>query len=124
MSIWLETKTAVRSKTLLAKVGEPKTPSDYKKNRKVFSQGDSAQAIFYLEKGRVKLTVVSKEGKEAVIALFGPGAFFGEGCMGGQSLRMATAATMSECSIIRLEKARVIRALHDDPSFSSYSSTI
>lgn len=105
-------------KTLLAKVGEPKTPSDYKKNRKVFSQGDSAQAIFYLEKGRVKLTVVSKEGKEAVIALLGPGAFFGEGCMGGQSLRMATAATMSECSIIRLEKARVIRALHDDPSFS------
>jgi CRP/FNR family transcriptional regulator, cyclic AMP receptor protein len=105
-------------KTLLAKVGEPKTPSDYKKNQKVFSQGDPAQAIFYLEKGRVKLTVVSKEGKEAVIALLGPGAFFGEGCVGGQSLRMATAATMSECSIIRLEKARVIRALHEDPSFS------
>jgi CRP/FNR family cyclic AMP-dependent transcriptional regulator len=105
-------------KALLAKVDKPKTPADYKKNEKVFSQGDTAQAIFYLEKGRVKLTVVSKAGKEAVIAILGPGSFFGEGCMAGQSLRMATAATMSECAIIRLEKAGVVRALHDDPAFS------
>ena len=105
-------------KTLLAKIGKPKTQAGYQKNQKVFSQGDPAEAIFFLQKGRVKLTVVSKEGKEAVIALLGPGAFFGEGCMAGQLLRMATAETMSECSIIRVEKAGVIRALHQDPEFS------
>jgi len=105
-------------KTLLAKVGKPKAPAGYGKNQKVFSQGDAAEAIFYIQQGRVKLTVVSKEGKEAVIAIVGPGAFFGEGCMAGQSLRMSTAATMSECSIIRLQKAEVVRALHEDPAFS------
>jgi CRP/FNR family cyclic AMP-dependent transcriptional regulator len=104
--------------TFLSKVGKPKTPADYKKNQKVFSQGDPAGAIFYVQQGRVKLTVVSKEGKEAAIAILGPGAFFGEGCMAGQLLRMATATTMSECSIIRLEKAGVVRALHEDPAFS------
>ena len=105
-------------KTFLAKVGKSRTPSDYKKDQKVFSQGDPAEAIFYVQKGRIKLTVVSKGGKEAVIAILGPGAFFGEGCIAGQSLRMATAAAMSECSVIRLEKAGVIRALHEDPSFA------
>jgi CRP/FNR family transcriptional regulator, cyclic AMP receptor protein len=105
-------------KILLAKAAKPKAPADYKRNQKVFSQGDPAGAIFYVELGRVKLTVVSKEGKEAAIAILGPGAFFGEGCMAGQLLRMATATTMSECSIIRLEKAGVIRALHRDPAFA------
>src|SRR5277367_4143239 len=105
-------------KTLLSKVGNPKAPADYKKDQKVFSQGDPAAAIFYLQKGRVKLTVVSKEGKEAVIAILGPGAFFGEACMAGQLRRMALAATMSECSIIRLEQVGVIRALHEDQAFS------
>ncbi len=105
-------------RTLLAKVGTAKTPSEYKMDQKVFSQGDPAEAIYYVQRGRVKLTVVSKGGKEAVIAILGTGAFFGEGCMAGQSLRMATAAAMSECSIMRLEKVGVIRALHDDPAFS------
>jgi CRP/FNR family cyclic AMP-dependent transcriptional regulator len=105
-------------KTLLAKVGRAETHADFKKNQKVFSQGDPAGAIFYVQQGRVKLTVVSKEGKEAAIAILGPGAFFGEGCMAGQLLRMATATTMSECSIIRLEKAGVVRALHEDSAFS------
>jgi CRP/FNR family cyclic AMP-dependent transcriptional regulator len=113
-----KTKPTFDPRTLLARVGKPKTPSDYTKDQKVFSQGDLAEAIFYVQKGRVKLTVVSRGGKEAVIAILGPGAFFGEGCMAGQSLRMATAAAMSECSIMRLEKAGVLRALHQDPAFS------
>jgi len=105
-------------KALLAKVGKSKAPTDYGENQNVFSQGDPAGAIYYVHHGRVKLTVVSKEGKEAVIAIVGPGAFFGEGCMAGQLVRMSTAATMSECSIIRLEKVGVVRALHEDPAFS------
>jgi CRP-like cAMP-binding protein len=105
-------------KPFLARVGKARTQANYRKNQKVFSQGDPADSIFYLEKGRVKLTVVSKDGKEAVIAILGPGDFFGEGCLAGQLLRMSTAASMSECSIIRLEKAAVIRALHGDPAFS------
>jgi CRP/FNR family cyclic AMP-dependent transcriptional regulator len=104
--------------TLLAKVGKSRIQADYRKNQNIFSQGDPAEAIFYLLKGRVKLTVISKEGKEAVIAILGPGDFFGEGCLAGQLLRMSTAAAISESSIIRLEKAGVIRALHDDPAFS------
>jgi CRP/FNR family cyclic AMP-dependent transcriptional regulator len=105
-------------KLFLAKIGEGRSVADYGKKRKVFSQGDPADAVFYLQKGGVKLTVVSKQGKEAVIAILGPGEFFGEGCMAGQPLRMATAITMSECSIMRLAKAAMVRVLHDEPTFS------
>ncbi len=102
----------------LARIGKARTQAHYQKDQKVFSQGDPADSIFYVEKGRVKLMVVSKDGKEAVIAILAPGDFFGEGCLAGQLQRMSTAATMSECSIVRLEKAGVIRAIHDDPEFS------
>jgi CRP/FNR family cyclic AMP-dependent transcriptional regulator len=81
-------------------------------------QGDPADAVFYIQKGKIKLTVVSKQGKEAVVAILGAGDFFGEGCLAGQPFRMASAATMSECSIMRLEKAGVIRLLHEQPAFS------
>ena len=94
------------------------TQTEYRKNKSVFLQGDRAEAVFYIRKGRVKLTVLSREGKEAVIGILGTGDFFGEGCLAGQLLRMATATTMSECSILRLDKAGVIRALADDPTFS------
>jgi CRP-like cAMP-binding protein len=104
--------------TFLAKVGKGRTQADYRKNQKVFSQGDTAEDIFYLQKGSVKLTVVSKDGKEAVVAILGPGDFFGEGCLAGQLKRMSTAASMTECCIVRLNKARVVRALQDDPAFS------
>ncbi len=102
----------------LTSVGKGKTQGDYRKNQKVFSQGDPAESIFYIQKGRVKLTVVSKDGKEAVIAVLGPGDFFGEGCLAGQLQRMSTAAALSESSVTRLEKAPVMRALHDNPAFS------
>jgi CRP/FNR family cyclic AMP-dependent transcriptional regulator len=102
----------------LAKIGEGHTVSSYKKNQMVFSQGDSADAIFYIQKGKVKLTVLSKQGKEAVIGLLGLHDFFGEGCLSGQPLRMASATAMTDCQIVRLEKAQTVRVLHDEPNFS------
>jgi CRP/FNR family transcriptional regulator, cyclic AMP receptor protein len=84
-----------------------------------FSQGDSADSVFYIRKGRVKLTVVSREGKEAVVAILGvDNPFVGEGCLAGQSVRMATAFAMCECSIMRIEKAIMVRMLHEEPTFS------
>jgi CRP/FNR family cyclic AMP-dependent transcriptional regulator len=105
-------------KIFLAKVGEGRTIADYQENQIVFSQGDPADAIFYIQNGKVKLTVVSQQGKEAVIAIVGAGDFFGEGCLAGQPLRMATATAMSACAIVRLEKRSTIRVLHDEPTFS------
>jgi CRP/FNR family transcriptional regulator, cyclic AMP receptor protein len=102
----------------LAKVGKGRTLADYKKNQRVFSQGDPADAIFYIQKGKVKITVVSKQGKEAVVAILGANDFFGEGCLAGQPVRMAGAAAMAESSILRLEKPGVIRVLHQEPAFS------
>jgi CRP/FNR family cyclic AMP-dependent transcriptional regulator len=114
----MKTKPLFDPETFLTRVVKGKTQADYRKNQKVFSQGDPAESVFYVQQGRVKLTVISKDGKEAVIAILGPGDFFGEGCLAGQLHRMSTATALSECSIIRLEKAGVIRALHDDPAFS------
>jgi CRP/FNR family transcriptional regulator, cyclic AMP receptor protein len=105
-------------KSFLAEAGMGRAGTTYERNQTVFSQGDPANAIFYIQKGKIKLTVVSRGGKEAVVALLGAGDFFGEGCLGGQALRMSTATTMSECSILRLEKAAVIRLLHEQPAFS------
>jgi len=102
----------------LAKVGNGHTLADYKKNQVVFSQGDLADALFYIRKGKVKLTVVSKQGKEAVVGVLGLHDFFGEGCLSGQPLRMATATAMTDCQAMRLEKAETIQVLHDEPSFS------
>jgi CRP/FNR family transcriptional regulator, cyclic AMP receptor protein len=102
----------------LDKVGEGRTIGHYDKNQMVFAQGDLANAIFYLQKGRVKLTVLSHNGKEAVIAILEAGEFFGEGCLARQALRVSTAIAMDECSIMRLEKARMIRLLHEESAFS------
>jgi CRP-like cAMP-binding protein len=111
-------KSAFDPKAFLAKVGEGRTLADYKKNQRIFSQGDPADANFYIQTGKVKVTVVSKQGKEAVVAILGVDDFFGEGCLAGQPMRMASAAAMSECSIMRLEKPGVIRVLHSEPVFS------
>jgi CRP-like cAMP-binding protein len=153
-------------KVFLAGTGKGRTLADYAKNQTIFLQGDTADAVFYIHKGKVKLTVVSKQGKEAVVALLGPGDFFGEGCLAGrpltgsrvgvpgnhrslaeerpagrplagprvgvpwnhrsladekwagQSVRMASATALSDCSILRMEKAAVIRVLRDQPAFS------
>jgi CRP/FNR family cyclic AMP-dependent transcriptional regulator len=102
----------------LAKVVKGSTISAYRQNQLIFSQGDPADAIFYIHEGKVKLTVVSNAGKEAVIAILGPGDFLGEGCLTAQPVRMATAQAMSHGSIARLEKRATIRLLHDEPAFS------
>ena len=102
----------------LAKAGKGKTITSYRKGQVVFAQADTADGIYYIQKGKLKLTVVSKTGKEAVVALLGAGDFFGEGCLAGQQVRMSTAAAMSDCAIMRLEKADTVRVLHDEPAFS------
>jgi CRP/FNR family cyclic AMP-dependent transcriptional regulator len=105
-------------KVFLAKVGNGRSMAEYHKKQVVFAQSDPADAIFYIQKGKVKLTVVSDNGKEAVIAILGIGDFLGEGCLAGRSLYLSTATAMSECSIVRLQKSGMIRLLHDEPAFS------
>jgi CRP-like cAMP-binding protein len=84
----------------------------------IFAQGDDADAIFYIRKGKVKVAIVSKQGKEAVIALLGPDEFVGEGCLIGQPKRLATASAMTECETMRVEKTEIERVLKDEPAFS------
>ena len=102
----------------LATVDSGRTLSDYHRNEVIFTQGDPADAVFYIKTGKVKITVISEQGKEAVVAVLGSDEFCGEGCLAGQTRRMATATTMSECEIMRVEKAAIIRVLHDEPGFS------
>ena len=116
-------KTTFDAKTLLAAVGEGSATRDYQKAQPVFAQGDRADAVFFVQRGKVKLTVLSRQGKQAVIALLGPGDFFGEGCLAGQPVRMATATAMTEAAIVRLAKQTMIRALHRDAVFSELFTT-
>ncbi|MGP0095136.1 MAG: Crp/Fnr family transcriptional regulator [Xanthobacteraceae bacterium] len=102
----------------LSVAGQETAKSVYEEDKVIFSQGQAADSIFYINNGKLKLTVRSAQGKEAVVAIFGPGDFFGEGCLAGQPRRTATAAAMTECSITRLDKTVMIRALHDQPEFS------
>ena len=104
-------------KTYLAKARGGAT-KEHRKKQVIFSQGSPADAVFYIEKGKVKLTVLSARGKEAVVAILGNGDFFGEGTLAGQPLRMATATAMTECSILRVEKETMIRMLHNEPALS------
>ena len=105
-------------KSFLAKVGEGRTIAKYRKGQVVFAQGDPADAVFYIQKGNVKITVVSDRVKEAVIAILGPDEFCGEGCLAGQPRRMATVAAMTDGTIMRLEKTSIIHVLQQEPGFS------
>ena len=111
-------KATFDPKIFLAKVGEGKTVSEFRKDQIVFSQGEDADAVFYIQKGNVKLTVVSEQGKEAVVAMLGPGHFFGEGCLYGHPLRIATTRAVDECVISRIAKATMIATIHSKPEFS------
>jgi len=104
--------------TFLAKADRGKTITKYREKEVVFVQADPADSIFYIQEGKIKLTVVSTHGKEAVVAILGERSFFGEGCLAGQQLRMATAAAMCDCTIVRLEKAVAIRVLRDEAAFA------
>src|SRR5450755_2869966 len=105
-------------KAFLAMAGWGRTISKYRINQIVFSQGDPADSIFYVHDGRVKISVLSEQGKEAVVAILGPNQFCGEGCLAGQPRRIATAIAMMECEIMRLDKAAIMRVLHEEPTFS------
>ena len=111
-------KVRFDAKVFLATTNGGRSLSKYRTDKVIFSQGESADAVFYIQKGQVKITVVSEQGKEAVVAVMGPDEFCGEGCLTGQPRRMATATAMTECEIMRLEKATILRVLHDEPAFS------
>ncbi len=102
----------------LAAVGDGRTIQRYAKGSVIFAQGDSAGSVFYIQRGKVKLSIVSPRGKEAVIAILTAGAFFGEGCIAGQPVRMATAATIVDCSLVQVQKSVMVRILHDEPEFT------
>jgi CRP-like cAMP-binding protein len=105
-------------KSFLAKVGEGRSIERFGKDQIVFTQGDPADAVFYIQKGKTKVTVVSEQGKEAVVAMFGANEFFGEGCLAGQAQRIATVTAMTDSVIMRLEKAAVVDVIHRQPAFS------
>jgi len=102
----------------LATVGVARTITQCPKDYKIFSQGDPAENVFYIQQGRVKVKVISKQGKEAVIAILGPGEFLGEACLIGQTVCLATATTMVPSSILRIVKQEMLRVLHDERAFS------
>jgi CRP/FNR family cyclic AMP-dependent transcriptional regulator len=111
-------KDSFDSKMFLAKLGAGKTILAFHKNQHVFEQGDVADTVFYIQKGKVKLTVLSKQGKEAVVAILEPGQFFGEGCMNGHKLRISTTTAMEDSVITSITKEAMLAALHDEPQFS------
>jgi CRP/FNR family transcriptional regulator, cyclic AMP receptor protein len=102
----------------LTRIDSGKTTRDYRAKQVVFSQGDPADAVFFVQSGKVKLAVVSTRGKEAVIGVLEPGSFFGEGCLAGQSLRMSTASVIQSSSIVRVARATMVRVLHREPEFA------
>jgi CRP-like cAMP-binding protein len=105
-------------KAFLAKAGDGRTILESREKQTLFSQGDPSDAVFHILKGKIKLTVLSRQGKEAAIAMLEPDDFFGEGCLAGQHLRMATATATTKGSVMRIEKKAMIRLLHDQPTFS------
>ena len=111
-------RSPFNARSFLAKAGAGRTVQCLAKSGKIFSQADPADALFYIQKGKVKLTVVSNRGKQAVIAILGTGDFFGEGCLAGQPVRMSSAAALGECSLVRLEKAVAVRVIRNERGFS------
>jgi CRP/FNR family cyclic AMP-dependent transcriptional regulator len=105
-------------KAFLTRIENGKTTREYRNEQVVFSQGDAADSVFYIQSGKVKLTVVSTRGKEAVIGVLERGSFFGEGCLAGQPLRMSTASAIQPCRIIRVGRSTMVRVLHQDPEFA------
>jgi CRP-like cAMP-binding protein len=114
-----ESRQAFDPEAFLAKVSTGRTVTQYRSKQIIFAQGDLANAVFYVQKGQVKLTVVSKRGREAVIGIIGARAFFGEGCLAGQPVRLASASAMIDCSLVRLQKKAISRLLHAEPDFSA-----
>lgn len=113
-----KSKMGFDPKVFLSKIGKGRSIAKYRISQTVFSQGDQADSVLYIEDGKVKLTVVSEQGKEAVVAILGKGEFCGEGCLAGQQKRIASATAMMDCEIMHIDKGAIIRVLHDEPTFS------
>lgn len=111
-------KRAFDSKAFLSTVNGARTVAAYRKNQTVYRQGDPADAVFYIQTGKVKVTVISEQGKEAVIAFLGEGDFFGEGCLDGHVLRLAAVTALTPCSIMRIGKAEMVSVIHEQPAFA------
>jgi CRP/FNR family cyclic AMP-dependent transcriptional regulator len=105
-------------KVFLAKVNGGRTVLKYRKNQVVYRQGEPADSVFYIQTGKAKKTVVSEQGKEAMVALLGAGDFFGERCLAGQTLRLGSVSALSECAITRIPKAEIISVIHKEPAFA------
>jgi CRP/FNR family transcriptional regulator, cyclic AMP receptor protein len=114
----IKRRPSFNPKSFLAQVGDGRSIGKYRKDQTVFSQGSPADAVFFIQKGKVKVTVVSEQGKEAVVAILGTNEFFGEGCLAGQTQRISTVASMGESVIMRLEKAAIVHVIHKQPAFS------
>jgi len=114
----LETAAPFDPRLFLTKLAADKTNLDYEASQTVFSQGEAADAVFYIQIGKVQLTVVSKNGKEAVVAILPEASFFGEGCLAGQPLRMSSATTLQRCTVVRVKKSVMLDRLHREPEFA------
>ena len=114
----IKPKASFDPKTFLAKVGDGRHIVRHRKGEAVFSQGEPADTVCYIQEGKVKLTVVSEQGKEAVVAVLGPEVFFGEGCLTGQRLRIATATAATDTVIVHIKKATITALIHEEPAFS------
>jgi CRP-like cAMP-binding protein len=110
--------TPFNPQTFLTKIGRDGTNLTSSKKQILFSQGDAAEAVFYIQGGKIKLTVVSQQGKEAVVAILEQGSFFGESCLAGQTVRTSTATALEDSSIVRIDKDAMIRVLHEEPTFA------
>src|SRR5579863_6864448 len=113
-------KSSFDLQAFLTKVGLPGATLEYKNGQTVFSQGDPAKTVFYIQKGGAKLSVLSGHGKEAVVAILGEDTFFGEGCLAGQRVRMATATAVGPSTMLRIEQKEMTRVLHDEHAFSGF----
>ena len=111
-------KDSFDAQVFLAKMGRGKTILEFDKGQNVFEQGDAADTVYYIQKGRIKLTVLSDQGKEAVVGILEPGQFFGEGCLNGHKLRISTTTAMENCLVTAIAKPAMIAVLHDEPTFS------
>ena len=113
-------KTPVNLEPYLRKTTPPTKSVEYKKSRVIYSQGDRADKVYYLMRGRVKITVVSRRGSEAVIGILGPGDFLGESCLNGQSVRMSSATSLEPITLIPVQKKQIVKLLRDQPTFAHY----
>src|SRR6204780_2252314 len=111
-------KPTFNAQAFLDSAGIARRIVEYRKSRKIYSQGDAATSVFYIQKGGIKMSVVNEAGKEAVFAILGPGDFFGEGCLAGQNVRMGTATAITPTTLLVIEKNEMIRVLHAEQAFS------